>query len=730
MKSIYIIFAALLFGFSLLSAQEMKRLSFDQIFKSAEPKLIQNLPSVTGWTDDDHYLEMKKKDSDKKLKLYSIDVKSGKEKLYRDLSIYQTLADSGISIDNPASSNTEYTRHIYSENYDLYFLDTENKLFKRLTKTSEEEKNPTLSPDAKYVAFTRNHNLFTIELNTGKEIQHTFDGGDVVYNGWSAWLYYEEIFGRPSKYKAYWWSPNSKNIAFYRFDETNVPVFPLYNSEGQHGFLENTRYPKAGDPNPEVKLGIIDINKNKVEWADFNQKDDQYFGEPFWMPESDQLITQWMNRGQDTLIFYFVDPETGTKKQFYLEHQSSWVQWVESLNILKDNKGIVFLSDKSGWNHIYHYGNDGTLIRNITTGKWSVTKILFIDQSKKIIFFTAKKEASTNSNLYSIRFDGTGMKRLTFGEYSHSINLSPNGKYFITTYSNISTPSRMAIYDTRGNEIRQIADSKTKEYDNYLIAKSELFRVPTPDGYNLPVSWTLPTNFDQSKKYPIIISTYGGPNSASVSNTWGGLRGQWLAMEGAIQITVDHRGSGHFGKESTALMHRCLGKWEMNDYIEVVKWLRTKPFVDTSKICITGGSYGGYVTALALTYGADYFTHGIASYSVIDYKLYDSHYTERYMDLPSENPEGYKNTSVLNWIDRYKGILRIVHGTMDDNVHMQNILQLVNALEDSKKHFELMIYPGGRHGWGGPKATHLRNENYRFYYKYLLEKEFPDNLFN
>jgi dipeptidyl-peptidase-4 len=200
-------------------------------------------------------------------------------------------------------------------------------------------------------------------------------------------------------------------------------------------------------------------------------------------------------------------------------------------------------------------------------------------------------------------------------------------------------------------------------------------------------------------------------------------------MEGVIQISIDHRGSGHFGKAGVALMHRNLGKWEMNDYIEVVKWLKEKPFVDSTKICITGGSYGGYVACLALTYGADYFTHGLALFSVTDYRLYDSHYTERYMDTPEENPEGYKNGSAMTYADRYKGMLRIVHGTMDDNVHMQNSIQLIDKLQDLKKHFEFMIYPGGRHGWGGPKAAHLRNETYRFYYTYLLEKEFPENLF-
>jgi dipeptidyl-peptidase-4 len=710
------------------NAQEKKPLTFDQIFKNSEPKLIQSLPSISGWADDDHYLEIKKKDGVEKV--YSVDARTGKDILYRDLNQYKTMIDSEIAVDQPATNNKDYDKLIYAKENDLYYLNIKEKVFKRLTNNTSEEKNPTISPDGKYVAFTRDHNLFTIDLETGKETQITTDGSDVVYNGWAAWLYYEEIFGRPSKYRAFWWSPDSRHIAFYRFDETDVPVFPLYNSEGQHGSLENTRYPKAGDKNPEVKFGIITVPKKEIVWADFNEKDDQYFGEPFWTPKGDRLIMQWMNRQQDTLILYSIDLVTGKKKTIYTEHQPTWVDWFEKITFLKNGKEFFIQSDKSGWMHIYHFNIDDNKLKQVTNGKWAVANILYVDGEKEVIYFTARKEASTSTDLYKINFNGKKLIRLTLGDFSHSINISPKGKYFISTYSNIFTPSCMSVFDNKGNEVRKIADSKSKEFDNYLISKSELLHVPTSDGYNLPVKWTLPINFDETKKYPVLISVYGGPGSYDVSDKWEGLRPQWLAMEGVVQMSIDHRGSLHFGKEGAAQMHRQLGKWEMHDYIEVVKWLRTQPFIDSTRICITGGSYGGYVAALALTYGADYFTHGIASYSVIDYKLYDSHYTERYMDLPSENPEGYKNTSVLTWVDKYKGILRIVHGTMDDNVHMQNILQLVNALEDSKKHFELMIYPGGRHGWGGPKATHLRNENYRFYYKYLLDKEFPENLFN
>ncbi|HTK81516.1 MAG TPA: prolyl oligopeptidase family serine peptidase, partial [Bacteroidota bacterium] len=326
--------------------------------------------------------------------------------------------------------------------------------------------------------------------------------------------------------------------------------------------------------------------------------------------------------------------------------------------------------------------------------------------------------------------DGTGLKRLTFGEFTHSVKLSPDASYFVTTYSNVLTPPKMALCDNDGKKVRELGDSWKKELDDYEIAKTDLITIPTSDGYKLPALMTLPATLEPGKKYPVLISIYGGPNAGTVSDGWRlSMQTQGLANEGLIQVAVDHRASGHFGKEGVALMYHNLGKWEMNDYIEAVKWLRTQPYVDPNKICITGGSYGGYVTCMALTYGADYFQYGIANYSVTDWRLYDSHYVERYMDTPAENPEGYKFGSVITHVNNYKGLLRIVHGSTDDNVHYQNSLQLIDTLENLGKHFEFMTYPNERHGWGPPKSDHSRMEAMRFYYKYLLEKEFPEQAF-
>ena len=716
----------------LSSAQQKKRLTFDQINLGADPQLFVPLPNVNSWEDDSHYLEMRRKEGEPKAKWFSVDAKSGKEKEVPaktpDLTEFKDLVGADINVNSPAAANQNRTRVIYVKENDLYFLNTEKKEFKRLTESKADEKNPTLSPDGNEVAFTRDNNLFAIDLNTGKEIQFTNDGGKFVYNGYASWVYMEEILGRSTRYKAFWWSPDSKMLAFMRFDDSKVPVFPLYNSEGTHGFLEQTPYPKPGDPNPDVRIGIVPASGGAIVWADFNEKDDQYFGTPLWTPDSKEVWIQWMNRGQDDYKIYGTDTRTGKKRLVYTEQQPSWIDLDLDgrVDFLKNNKGFIIKSDKEGWMHLYYYGMDGKLKNRITEGRWQVSNVLLVDEEEGVLFFTAKKEASTRTDLYKIKLNGKDLTRLTFGEYTHNVSLSPKGNYFTTSYSNVSNPTKMAVCSEKGKILRELGDIRGKEFDNYELAKTELVYFTTPDGYKLPATIVLPLDLDPNKKYPVLINIYGGPNSGTVSDGWKGIGTQWWALEGMISVSVDHRGSGHFGKEGVALMHRNLGKWEMNDYIECVKWLRLKPYVDAKKIAITGGSYGGYVTAMALTAGADYFTHGIAVSSPTDWRLYDTHYTERFMDTPAENPEGYKAGSAMTYADKLKGVLRIVHGTMDDNVHMQNSIQLVDKLQDLGKHFEFMVYPGGRHGWGGAKGVHSRVETTRFYYQNLLEKPFPE----
>lgn len=698
--------------FSLAMKAQKKDFTQDQLLNNKMPDIVSPLPSVT-WDDGDKLVISKKISKDAPFQKFVFDFKTLKEIPYK-----------------PSLKGAE---SIFSKGNDLYYKNGEDSAL-RLTNDEAKEINATFSPDSNYVAYTKNNNLYAVNVATQKETQFTFDGNDSLMNGYASWVYTEEILGRGSRYRAFWWSDDSKNIAFFRTDDSPVPVFTITNSARQHGHIEKIRYPKAGDKNPEVKIGIVHLDNNKITWADFNEKDDQYFGMPVWKKESGSLLALWVNRDQNDFKIYDVNINTGAKKLFYEEQQKTWVDLNdrERITFLK-NGNLLMLNDKTGWRHIYYHDANGLLIKQITDGKFTVTGITHVDEKDQTVYFTARGiENTARIDLYSVKLDGKNLKRLTFGDYNHRIQMSPSGKYFITTYSNTHTPYRMALMDHTGKKVADLGDSKGAEMDNYNIAKTELIRVKSEDGlYDLPAVVTWPFNMDPDKKYPVLISIYGGPDAGSVWDRFNfSANQQWYAKEGLIQISMDHRASGHFGKEGVNYMYRNLGYWEMKDYSAIVKYLIENRQADSAKICINGFSYGGYLSCYATTCGSDVFKYGMAGGSVTDWSLYDSYYTEKFMDAPNQNPEGYKSGSVLTWVDKYQGGLQLVHGEIDDNVHLQNTLQLAGKLQDHKKQFELMIYPGGRHGWGGNKGMHFQNLKTLFIYKNLLEKEAPKGLLN
>jgi dipeptidyl-peptidase 4 len=684
---------------------QKKELTGDQYFKSNFNGIVQPLPVVTKWIDGSHFILLKNS------KKYTVDAATGNEK---------ELIDTG----NKAVENTNPT--VYNREGDLYIKINGAEV--QLTNDKEKKWNPTMSPDGNYVAYTKKNDLYTININSKKENRLTTDGTDLILNGYASWVYMEEILGRASQYRAFWWSPDSKKIAYFRSDDSKVPVFVITNSKGLHGEVENTHYPKVGDPNPTVKVGFVSPDGGDIIWTKINEQNDQYFGLPYWKPDGSALLVQWMPRSQDELKIYEVNPLTGELKDFYTEQQKTWINLDdnERITFLKNSKGFILSSDKTGWKHLYYYNINGKLINAITTGKFTVTNLEYVDEKNNLVYFSARgRENTARKDYYSVGLNGNNLTRLTFGDYNHSfINASPDGSYFITTYSNSTTPAKTTLINNKGKIIKELGDSKAGSFDDFNLAKTEFFRVKSDDGlYELPMKVTWPLNMDQSKKYPVLISIYGGPDAGTCWDSWS-LNGsqQWYAKEGLIQVVMDHRASGHFGKEGVNYMHRDLGHWELVDYSTMVKWLITNRNADATKICITGFSYGGYMSTLALTKGADVFTHAMAGGPVTDWTLYDSHYTERYMDLPGENPEGYKTGNVMNYVEKYKGMMQIVHGEIDDNVHMQNSLQLISKLQDAKKDFEMMVYPGGRHGWGGNKGLHFQNLKTEFIYKYLLEK--------
>lgn len=715
----YILSFGMLLLASPLVAQD-KMISKADLMANKLPENFRSpLPTFMKWLDDDRVILNQKIHPDSTAKNYVMEVKSGK----------LTLATP-----DQMKGAAPPTKTVSVKNADLFYKNGNDE--KQITFDAAEEKNPTFSPDSTYIAYTKSNDLYTYNLLTNKETRLTFSGTSTSLNGYASWVYWEEIFGRSTRYRAFWWNPNSKQLAYMHFDESMVPMFPIYSSEGQHGFIEETRYPKPGDKNPEVKVGFVSAEGGTTTWADFNAKDDQYFGWPVWRNDGSSLLVQWINRGQDHLKIFDVNPSSGAKKIMYEEQQKTWVDLEDRagsrFTFLSNKPAFILESDKTGFNHLYLHNNDGSLINPITSGEFTVLSTELIDEKNGIVYFTARgKENTARRDLYSVKMNGADMKRLTFGDYDHAlVRLSPNGKYFVSSYSNSSTPTKMTLLDNKGKIIRELGDSKGATMANYKIAKTELIRIKSADGlFELPAQVTWPANMDPNKKYPMLVDIYGGPNAGNTWDnwTWSPTR-EIYAQEGLIHVKFDHRASGHFGKAGVNYMHRNLGFWEMQDYMHMAKWFIQNGQADPTKIAITGFSYGGYMSAYALTYGSSVFTHAMAGGSVIDWKLYDSHYTEKFMDTPAENPEGYKSGSVLTHVDKFKGVLQLVHGTMDDNVHMQNSIQLVSALQDKGKDFEFMLYPGGRHGWGGAKGNHFNNLKTKFIYKHLLEKEAPKGM--
>ena len=612
--------------------------------------------------------------------------------------------------------------------------------------------NLTYSPDQTKLAFTRDNDLYVVDIETEEETRLTFDGSDVILNGYASWVYYEEILGRPSRYKAFWWSPDSRKIGFYRFDNSQVPMFPIYSafanpeaaaSQSQSprvtdlalgGSLSETRYPKAGQTNPQVQIGIVDLDSNETTWADFNAADDQYFGIPFWGPDSQEFFIARMPRLQNTIDLYAVSVADGSKRHVYNETYKTWLNWFEG--VVFTDKGLYMAREfETGWQQIYFLSYDGKTFRRLTDGpNWNVS-IERVDEKKGDVYFTAKRDAVAKQALYKVDRNGV-ITALTDPAYNATnISFSPDAKYFVASLSNVTTPNHVAVFPTSGKNIRKgnvVADMKGKDFDPSKYALGELVFMTTEDGFKLPGMIVYPKDFDPTKKYPVHVDIYGGPDTPLVRDRWvtPTAANQWYSENGIIQITVDPRAAGHNGRAGLDMIYRQLTVWEVKDFCAWASWLQSLPYVDGDKIGVEGFSFGGTMTCMLLMQAPDKFHYGIAGGGVYDWALYDSHYTERYMDTPQNNPEGYSVSKVMNYVSGYPTdyksmqlvepvMLKLTHGTGDDNVHHQNTLQLLDVMHKEGKKFDFMIYPDGMHGYYGYQGKHFRNANHEFWLKYL-----------
>lgn len=648
------------------------------------------------WVDDNHYTF-----KNKKYNVKTGDSSEVPEKTSPGENLKNALPDN-FEINWQSKIAKDGSSAILIKDEDLYYFKEGMNEPLRLTNDEAKEENPTFSKDEQSIAFTKGGNLYSYDLRQKKETALTKDGNESIYNGWASWVYFEEILGRRSRYKAFWWSPNNTHIAFLRFDDNPVPTFTIVRASKTNGDNEVNHYPKAGDPNPEVKMGIVEVSTGKITWVETQENKDYYTAWPFWNEKGDQLYFQELNRDQNKLKIVSTDLTSGKKKLVYSEEQKTWVQFFNDITFV--DGGFILRSNKSGWSNLYYYKMSGELIRQLTDYDWDVTSIVKVADDQ--LFFYGTGKINTDRHLYVVDIKTGENKQLTKEGGMHTASISPGGNHFIASHSNYETPSSRTLYEVGKGKIREIEKGKENKNTKAGI-KVEMTTVKTDDGlFDMPVKIVYPPGFSPDKKYPIIFGVYGGPGAQSVRNSYRSYTNDNLIMDGVISISFDHRGSGKFGKKGLDYLHRSLGKWEMEDIITVVKWIKKKGFIDDSRIGIAGGSYGGYYSALALTQGADYFTHAVSNFPVTDWRLYDNVYTERYMDTPQDNKAGYDEGSVLTYAENLKGELLIIHGMMDDNVHAQNTMQLISKLQDLDKDFELMVYPGERHGWGGPKRAH------------------------
>ncbi len=590
--------------------------------------------------------------------------------------------------------------------------------------THAQEVNVTPSPDSSMVAFTRSNDLWIRDIASGNETRITTDGSDLVLNGYASWVYYEEIFGRPSKYRAFWWSPDSRKLAFYRFDNSQVPMFPIYSPFGQDGRLSLTRYPKAGESNPPVRIGIASVD-GAVTWADFPEDPEQYFGTPFWGPGSDELFVSRMPRRQSLLEVFAVSAADGTKRPVYSESYPTWVTWIEGM--LFTDKGLLMARNfETGWEQIYFLGYDGSVKRLTDGPNWNI-QLLKYDPRKGNLWFIANRDSRIHPTLYRLDKKGRIYTLTNPGLYTAYAEISPDFKTFKAMVSSARAPWT----EISGNAL------KVKEFP---AIKETAESRPFPqivqiqnDGFDLYGLLSLPKDFDPACKYPVLMQLYGGPGTPCVRDYWNSrdASDQWCWENGIIYIVVDPRSSGENGRAGMDEAFKRMTVPELGDYIAWAKWLQALPYVDGSRIGVEGFSFGGTTTSMLVLRYPEYFCCGVAGGGVYDWKLYDSHYTERFMDTPQANPEGYAEASVMTWVGGcairkttglHNGIpaLKLTHGTGDDNVHFQNTLQLIDALQKAGIQFELMIYPDGMHGYRGYQHAHDLASDHLFWTRHLL----------
>lgn len=598
---------------------------------------------------------------------------------------------------------------------DLFLLHTDTGKWEQLTATPEAERDPKLSPDAHFVSFRREHDLYSLEIASKKLRRLTEDGSATLWNGELDWVYPEEL----DLHTAHWWSPDSSQIAYLQFDVGREWVFPQVDLLAPRAQFEPERFPQPGTPNAEVRLGVVAATGGPTQWMDIGDPRDHLLARVYWAPDSRALAYERLDRVQTHLDLGLADAHTGASRVLAAEQDSYWINVNDDFRFLNKGKQFLWGSERDGFHHLYLCSVDDKRVTQLTRGEWEVTEVAGVDEEARQVFFVSTEQSPLERQLYRVRMDGKQRQRISAGAGTHTISMSPTTRYFMDSASSMGTPPRRTLYESDGSQISVYKESAPQEFE---ILPTEIVKLKSADGALLFARMIKPAGFSPEKKYPVIVMIYGGPHAQTVRDAWSGANfDQALAQKGYLIWQLDNRGSSGRGHLWESRIYHETGAQELRDQLEGIRYLETLGYADMTRIGIHGWSYGGYMTLYALANAPHVFKAGIAGAPVTDWRNYDTIYTERYMGLPDENPQGYKRSSPLTNAGEIQARLLILHNIEDDNVHFQNTVQMANALQKAGKQFQMLVYPQKSHGVTGPARKQMLQAMLEFFDKALKD---------
>ncbi len=599
---------------------------------------------------------------------------------------------------------------LYDGGGDLFLITIPGGEWRQLVKTSAAEHDPKFSPDGKQVAFRRGWDLYVLNIDAlkpgdGRETRLTSDGSDTLRNGGLDWVYPEEL----ELGTAYWWAPDSSAIAYLQFNVSGEPLYPHTDLLGSRAVLEPQRYPQAGEKNAIVRFGVIPAAGGETKWLDIGDTVKTYLiARAGWVPDSTGVYVVRTNRIQNQLDFLVYEVASGKSRTVYRESDSYWINIAGDPVFLKDGKRFLWTSERDGFRHLYLYSLDGAAPQQLTKGAWQVTDFTGMDEKAGRVYYRSTEASPLERQLYSVRLDGGGKRRITAGAGAHRISMAPGGSCFLDTYSNLTSPPEGTLRNANGDAIAVYRPADRRVLDELDVRPTEIVEFKGKDGASFYGRLIKPPGFDPAKKYPLLVDVYGGPHAQAVRDAWPGLgMDQVFAQAGYVVWEMDNRGSAGRGHAFETPVYRNLGSRELADQREGVEYLISRGFIDAQRIGVTGWSYGGFMTLNLMFNAPDLFHAGFAGAPVTNWLNYDSIYTERYMGLPEDNGEAYARTSLARHAHNLAGRLMIAHNLEDDNVLFQNSAQVIRALEVAGKHFELSLYTGKTHGVSGAEARQM-----------------------